>query len=100
MMHRVFRLAACALLIPLTACLSAAQQPPAAGRFDGQRALDHTRKVVAFGPRPAGSAALAKTRDYIRKELTALGLTVTEQAFEAATPAGTVRMVNLRATLG
>lgn len=82
----------------VAAFLSAAQ--PAAARFDGQRALEHTRNVVAFGPRPAGSPALAKTRDYIRKELSALGLTVTEQAFEATTPIGKVRMVNVRAVIG
>jgi hypothetical protein len=92
---------ALAALVILGACSSAAQQPtPAPPRFDGQRALDHTRNVVALGPRPAGSAALAKTRDYIRNELTALGLTVTEQAFEATTPIGKVRMVNVRAMIG
>ena len=30
------------------------------------------RQVVAFGPRPAGSAALAATRGYIKKQLAAL----------------------------
>ena len=55
---------------------------------------------MALGPRPAGSPALARTRDYIRKELSALGLTVKEQAFEATTPAGKVRMVNVRAMIG
>ena len=100
-MHRFSkRLAACGLLITLSACLSAAQQPPASPRFDGERALTHTKKVVAFGPRPAGSPALAKTRDYIKNELTALGLTVKEQAFEATTPIGKVQMVNLRAMVG
>jgi Zn-dependent M28 family amino/carboxypeptidase len=89
-----------ALLITLAACMSAAQQTPPAVRFDGQRALNHTAQVVALGPRPAGSPALAKTRDYIRKELSALGLTVKEQAFTATTPAGKVDMVNLRATIG
>jgi glutaminyl-peptide cyclotransferase len=84
--------------VAVAACLSAAQ--PVAPRFDGQKALEHTRNVVEFGPRPAGSPALAKTRDYIRKELSALGLKVTEQAFEATTPAGKVRMVNVRALIG
>ena len=88
-----------AVVLSLSACLTAAQPTPA-GRFDGQRALDHTRNVVAFGPRPAGSPALARTRDYIRTELTALGLTIKEQAFEATTPAGKVPMVNLRAMVG
>jgi glutaminyl-peptide cyclotransferase len=99
-MHRPSRpLAAFATLaiISACACLGAVQQTPAAPRFDGQRALEHTRKVVAFGPRPAGSPALARTREYIRAELSALGLKVTEQAFEATTPAGKVRMVNVRA---
>ena len=97
-MHRPSKLlAALPVLAVLSACLSAAQQAP---KFDGQRALEHTRNVVALGPRPAGSPALARTRDYIRKELTALGLTVNEQAFEATTPAGKVRMVNVRAMIG
>ena len=91
---------ALAALAILSACVSAAQQTPQAPKFDGQRALEHTRSVVAFGPRPAGSPALAKTRDYIRKELAALGLTVKEQAFEATTPAGKVRMVNVRTVIG
>ena len=81
----------------LSACLGAAQPAP---RFDGQKALDHVRAIVALGPRPAGSPALAKTRDYIKKELSALGLKVEEQAFDASTPAGTLKMVNLRATVG
>lgn len=56
--------------------------------------------MVAFGPRPAGSPALAKTRDYIKAELSKSGLKVEEQPFEATTPAGPIRMVNLRATIG
>ena len=85
--------------VALSACLGAAQPAPQA-RFDGQRALDHTGRIVAFGPRPAGSPALARAREYIRKELESLGWIVTEQAFDAATPAGKLRMVNVRATLG
>jgi Zn-dependent M28 family amino/carboxypeptidase len=85
----------------VSACLSAAQPaPPPAARFDGQKALDHVRAMVALGPRPAGSPALARTREYIRKELSALGLTVIEQGFEASTPAGPIKMVNLRAVVG
>jgi glutaminyl-peptide cyclotransferase len=99
-MPNMHKIVIAALVASLPACLGAAQQPAAAARFDGQRALEHTGKVVALGPRPAGSPALARTRDYIRKELTALGLTVKEQAFEATTPAGKVRMVNLRAMVG
>jgi Zn-dependent M28 family amino/carboxypeptidase len=90
-------IAALAAILVLSACLDAAQSTT---RFDGQKAFDHVRAMVALGPRPAGSPALAKTRDYITKELSALGLTVDEQAFEASTPAGLIKMVNLRTVVG
>jgi hypothetical protein len=88
-----------ALVLLAAACASSAQRP-AAAPFDGARAYEHVKALVAIGPRPAGSAGAQKTREYIRTELAALGLTVTEQAFEAPTPLGTIRMVNVRATLG
>jgi glutaminyl-peptide cyclotransferase len=78
-------------------CLQAAQ--PAAPKFDGARALDDVRQLVAIGPRVAGSPGAQAARDYIRKQLQANGVTVEEQPFEAATPLGRVHMVNLRATL-
>jgi glutaminyl-peptide cyclotransferase len=74
-------------------------QPASPPRFDGARAFEDLRRMVEIGPRPAGSPGIEKTRDYIRKELTAAGLTVEDQAFDARTPLGLVRMVNLRATL-
>jgi glutaminyl-peptide cyclotransferase len=77
-------------------CASAAQPPP---RFDGKQAYEHVRRLVEIGPRPAGSPGAARARDYIKAQLRALGLTVEEQPFDARTPLGTVRMVNLRATL-
>lgn len=80
----------------VAACLSAAQ--PAA-RFDGDRALEHLRKIVEIGPRPAGSEGAARTRGYITAQLKALGLTVEEQSFEAQTPLGPIRTVNLRAVV-
>ena len=86
------------LLIPfLTAtCLAV---PPAAAKFDSGRAYEDLRQMVAFGARPAGSPALGKTRDYIKAQLKAAGLTVQEQPFDAQTPAGTVHMVNFWATV-
>ena len=79
------------------ACASAQPAPPPT--FDAARAFEDLRQMVALGPRPAGSPALEKNREYIRKGLGDAGLTVEEQAFDAQTPAGTIRMVNLRATL-
>lgn len=54
---------------------------------------------MEFGPRPAGSAALAECRRYIVEQLTALGLEAREQAFDGATPVGRIPMVNLSATI-
>jgi glutaminyl-peptide cyclotransferase len=67
--------------------------------FDGSKAYDYLRNVVAFGPRPPGSAALEQTRQYIKKELKALGLDTIEQAFDADTPLGRFHMVNLIARI-
>ena len=69
------------------------------GTFDGKRAFEHVRQLVAIGSRAAGTPGAARARDYIRKELAALGLTVEEQAFDATTPKGVVHMVNLKATI-
>lgn len=67
--------------------------------FDGGRAYDHLRRIVAFGPRPAGSPALAQTRRFIQKELKALGIDTVEQPFDADTPLGRFHFVNLIARI-
>src|SRR6267142_1628901 len=41
---------------------------PSAVAFNGERALEHVRKQLDFGPRPPGSPELSKTRDYIINE--------------------------------
>lgn len=84
--------------IVAVACLSA-QPRPSVPAFDGARAFEDLRRIVNIGPRPAGSPGAQKTRDYIKQEFSAAGLTVEEQPFDARTPLGTVRMVNLRVTV-
>jgi glutaminyl-peptide cyclotransferase len=83
-------------VILVAACHAEAQAPVA---FDGGRALDHVRALCAIGPRPPGSPGLEQTRKYIREQLGALGVKVTDQAFEPDTPVGKVKMVNLLATI-
>jgi Zn-dependent M28 family amino/carboxypeptidase len=85
-------------LLALAACLSAAP-PDSKTTFDGGKAYEHMRQMVSYGPRPAGSSALAETRAYITRELSAIGLQVQEQAFDADTPIGRLHMVNLIATI-
>ena len=72
-------------------------QAPAA--FDSNKAWEHVRQQVAIGPRPSGSAANAKTRQYITAQLTALGIKTTEQPFEGATPIGPIKMANIIGTI-
>jgi hypothetical protein len=86
------------LLAALVAVSCAAQAPPTATPFNGARALEDTRKLVAIGPRVAGTPGAAAARDYISAQLKAAGLAVEEQPFDAQTPRGIVHMVNLRAT--
>ncbi len=67
--------------------------------FDGQAAFAHVERLVGFGPRPAGSEALANARRYIVKELKKIGARIREQPFTAQTPDGPIRMVNVIAEL-
>ena len=79
------------------ACLNAAQS--VAAKFDSTRAYEDIRQLVAIGPRVAGTPGAEAARAYITKQLQASGIKVEEQPFEATTPLGRVKMVNLRATL-
>jgi glutaminyl-peptide cyclotransferase len=85
--------------LTLFAALACAQPQTPVPAFDGNRALEHVKALVAIGPRVAGTPAAQQTRDYIAKQMAALGLDVKEQAFEATTPLGRAKMVNLRVTL-
>jgi Peptidase family M28 len=67
--------------------------------FDSSRAFEHIRQLVAIGPRPAGSPGIAQARAYIVSQLEGIGLAPVEQAFEARTPLGAVKMVNLVARI-
>jgi len=74
-------------------------QTPTAPSFDSNKAWEHLRQLVGFGPRPAGSAAIEQSRTYIKSQLSAIGVPVTEQAWDDQTPNGRVHMVNLIATI-
>jgi len=63
--------------------------------FSGEKAFAQVQRLVDFGPRPAGSKALEKSRDYIEGQLQASGWQVTRQAFSDDTPRGKIQFVNL-----
>lgn len=73
--------------------------PPIPTGFNGERAMDHARKQIEFGPRPPGSPELEKTRRYIVDQLNSYGLKVTVDEFTAKTPHGDKKMANITAEL-
>ena len=69
-------------------------------QFSGALAYGHVEKLVGFGARPSGSAALGRSAAYIKEQLLkeqlqSDGLTVEEQIFTAPTPYGPKQFRNL-----
>lgn len=63
--------------------------------FNGERAMDHVRKQIEFGPRPPSTPELEKTRAYIVNQLKSFGLNVSLDEFEVVTPQGEKKMANI-----
>ncbi len=67
--------------------------------FNGGRAFQDVKRLVAFGPRPSGSKALSEARSWIVGELQRAGWQVEKDSFVATTPLGDIPMTNLIAKL-
>jgi Zn-dependent M28 family amino/carboxypeptidase len=99
------RASAVAALLLGVLVLSFAAAPPAAQdlrlppSFDGAAAMRHVERLVAIGPRPAGSPGAAKARAYILDELKKAGVSAKVEAFDAATPHGRLPMANVVAVI-
>jgi len=78
-----------------TASRSTERLPPIPTSFNGERAMDHVKKQIEFGPRPPGSSQLDKTRNYIVNQLKSSGLNVSLDEFTAKTPHGDKKMANI-----
>ena len=63
--------------------------------FNGGQAFQHLKRVVGFGPRPAGSKASADCRRWIIAHLRQMRCKVEEDPFSAATPLGPLPMANV-----
>jgi glutaminyl-peptide cyclotransferase len=70
-----------------------------ANQFSGVQAFDDLQHIVAFGPRPPGSAALAKCRQWMVHQLLKDGCRVQQDAFVASTPNGNIKMTNIIAKI-
>jgi hypothetical protein len=90
----------------LAACDRGNTEPQRSGQkkiwedFSGEKAFAHVQAMVDFGPRPAGSEAIEKTRAYLMAQLELSGWRVERQSFADDTPRGKVQFVNLIATFG
>ncbi len=83
-------------LIPTSLDSSALSADPGpAPSINSARAMQYVREVVAFGPRPIGSANHKKLEDYILSHLK--GDTVEDDAFTADTPEGKFPVRNIMA---
>jgi hypothetical protein len=67
--------------------------------FNGGRAFDDLKHLVAYGPRPPGSKALADSREWILSQLKLAGCQVEEDPFVASTPVGNISMTNVIARI-
>jgi glutaminyl-peptide cyclotransferase len=85
---------ALAVLAPLAA--QDTRLPPS---FDGAAALRHVERLVAIGPRPAGSPGAARARSYIVDELKKAGVSAKVESFDALTPHGRLPMANVVAVI-
>ena len=80
--------------------LSLTQHQSAAGGAIGDAAYEHVKALVAFGPRPSGSAAHGEMQQYITRHLESAGFSVEKDSFTARTPVGEVPMTNLIGRIG
>jgi glutaminyl-peptide cyclotransferase len=73
------------------------QAPPPAqlDGFDAAYTYDQVAKLVAFGPRPAGSDANHRQQQYIIAQLKSYGCPVDERDFHTPTPIGDVAMKDI-----
>jgi len=86
-------------LTPLLLLLAAAPGAQAPVSFDSTRAWAHVREQINLGPRPSGSPANVRTRQYIISQLKAMGIPAVEQPFEGASPIGPIKMANVIGTI-
>ena len=87
-------LGACTLLFFLAVPYGFDADAPAE-TFNGGRAFADLKQLVSYGPRPAGSPALAEARRWIVAQLKDAGAQVEEDNFTAQTPLGAIPMTNL-----
>src|SRR5438094_9162011 len=98
-MNSATALARLILLLLFAASITNADAAKIWEEISGEKAFAHVQRLVDFGPRPSGSEAIEKSRDYIEDQLRRSGWQVTRQAFSDDSPQGKLQFVNLIAQL-
>lgn len=75
------------LVVAVSTLLAACESGPKTA-FDGDRALEHVRTQLAFGPRVPGTEGHRRTGDWIVEQMRALADTVIEQRWRHVTVGG------------
>lgn len=89
--------------IALSGCGDKEKPPPedTTVRTGARAAFHHTRTILDFGPRPAQSEALRRTREYIQQELSKSGWQTTAESVRYTIPQwGAATFTNVRARYG
>jgi glutaminyl-peptide cyclotransferase len=90
----------CIVVLVLSACAQSSRMSSEMDSLSGDRAMEHVKAQVAFGPRPPGSPELQKCREYIEQQMRGFGYQIEEDTFTAQTPYGPIKMHNLIARKG
>lgn len=95
----VNRAAVADLEVTQTANPSGDTGPSTTAGFDGARAYEHVRQLVAIGSRSPGSDGIHRAQGYIIGQLKSFGCKVEEHDFRGSTPLGDVAMKNIVAKI-
>jgi hypothetical protein len=96
----ILRVSTVALALVLTAATAFTGVGAERQKFDGGAVLRHVERLVAMGPRVAGTPGGVRAREYVVGELKRIkGVQVEVRAFEADTPHGRLPMANVVAVV-
>jgi glutaminyl-peptide cyclotransferase len=84
---------------PQAVAPSVVPSPASTGGFDGARAFEHVRHLVALGPRPPVSDAIRQAQSYITSQLKSFGCHVEEHDFHGSSDLGDLGMKNIIAKI-
>lgn len=85
-----------ALLLTLTGCAAGTSRP----KFDAEKSFAELKKQCDFGPRPPGSEAHRKLKDYLVEQMKACSNRVAVQSFDHRRGKQTFEMRNVIASFG